>query len=289
MDDTLKTLFTHLPEKKANLFVLILTSQQIDTTIEKSRSKFHILVKAADAEKAREAVDAYYRENKFFRLKQQMRAFPVSSFKSVTAVFIMGLLGIIHSACIHLQNHDDMILKFGASALYILQGDTYRAITALFLHSNAQHLIGNLAGMLIFGAPLLTLAGFGMGSFMLLFSGTLGNLINAYAYQTAHLSIGASTAIMGAAGLLAAHQMTQRSKPFQMNTFMPIIAGAVLVALFSHGERTDVTAHVFGFLSGLFPGLLFFPLNRMVQFPKKQLTALLITIAIIITAALSAA
>ncbi|MCP3875570.1 MAG: rhomboid family intramembrane serine protease [Desulfobacteraceae bacterium] len=287
MDENLIKIYTHLPAKKADLIILILTSQHIENRVEKENNLFHILVNEKDANKAVATIETYYKENKFFRLKQKLQEFPISSFKSLTAFIIMGLLCGIHATCIHTLSHENMILKYGASALFILQGETYRAITALFLHSNAQHLIGNMAGMLIFGAPLISLAGFGMGPFMLLFAGTLGNLLNAYLYQSAHLSIGASTSIMGAAGLLAAYQITQKGKPLQLNNFMPLIAGAVLVGMFSHGENTDVWAHVLGFLCGLFPGIIFFPLNRTIQFPQKEGLALFTTLGILALALLS--
>ncbi|MBU0462449.1 MAG: rhomboid family intramembrane serine protease, partial [Proteobacteria bacterium] len=161
-------------------------------------------------------------------------------------------------------------------------------ITALFLHADARHLAGNMAGMIIFGAPFISLSGFGMGPFMLLFAGTLGNLFNAHLYQTAHLSIGASTAVMAAAGLLVAFQLTQKGKPLRLNNLMPVFAGALMVGMFSQGERTDVMAHVFGFLSGLGSGIIFFPLNRTLAFPQKDPLALFITILIIISALLSA-
>ena len=233
-------------------------------------------------------VEAYNKENKFFRIKQQLQEIPISSFKSYTAFFIMGLLWFIHMSCLHYHIHEDMILKYGASALFILQGETYRAITALFLHSDARHLIGNMAGMLIFGAPLITLSGFGVGPFMLLVAGTLGNLINAHLYKTAHLSIGASTAIMGAAGLLVAFQITNKDRPIHLNNLMPIFAGAVLVGMLSQGENTDVWAHIFGFLCGLGSGVIFFPLNRTIQSPQKDPIALIITILIIASSLLAA-
>jgi len=229
-------------------------------------------------------LDTYYKENKFFRLKQQLQAFPISSFKSYTAFTIIGLLTFIHIFCIYYNIHEKMILKYGASALFILQGETYRAITALFLHSDVRHLVGNIVGILIFAAPVITVSGYGTGSFMLLFAGTLGNLFNAHMYQTAHLSIGASTAVMGAAGLLAAYQITQRQRPVSLNNIMPVFAGATLVAMFSHGENTDVWAHIFGFLSGLGSGILFFPFNRFIQSYLKEPIALIITIIILIAA-----
>jgi membrane associated rhomboid family serine protease len=158
-----------------------------------------------------------------------------------------------------------MIFKFGASSLYIGQGETFRAITALFLHSDGQHVLGNLAGILIFGAPLISLTGYGTGPFLLLCAGASGNLVNAYFRQTALLSIGASTAVMGAAGALAAYQMLNSSRPFQLNRLIPLAAGATLVGLFSQGENTDVSAHVFGFMAGSVWGGLFFPLSKVLR------------------------
>ena len=256
--------------------------------MEKNEKSFSIIVKSCDKENAFSMVDLYYKENKFSRIRQTLSKLPLSSFKSYPAFIIMVLISLIHMTASQHNAHEQMVLNYGSSALFILQGETYRAITALFLHSDTGHLLGNLAGILIFCAPMISLSGFGTGVFMLLAAGTTGNLINAYFHQTAHLSIGASTAIMGAAGFLAAFQMTQKAKPFRMNTIMPIISGAVLVALFSQGENTDVWAHIFGFLSGFFYGILFFPLNRMLLFKHKEGIALSITIAIVSFSFLSA-
>ena len=181
-----------------------------------------------------------------------------------------------------------MVLKYGASALFILQGETYRAITALFLHADAQHLLGNLAGLFIFAAPVISVSGYGTGSFMLLFTGTIGNLFNAHLYQTAHLSIGASTAVMGAAGLLAAFQITTKQTPVRLNNLMPIFAGAILVALFSQGDNTDVWAHIFGFFAGLGSGILFFPFNTFIKSHLKNPIALIMTGLILLASLLNA-
>jgi membrane associated rhomboid family serine protease len=289
--------FTDLPEKKADLMVLILSSQGIETAVEKTEDNvFDVLVAGPDMAAARESVDAYTRENRFFRFKHPVKNFPISSFKSPTALVIMGVLWLVHLLSMGYHIHGAMILKYGASALFILQGETYRAITALFLHADARHLAGNMAGLLIFGAPVITLSGFGTGPFMLLFTGTMGNLMNAHLYQTAHLSIGASTAVMGAAGLLATYQIVARrteghkgkgrgevmkKKPLHLNTLMPLFAGAILVGLLSQGERTDVMAHVLGFASGLASGIFFFPLNTVLAFHGKEALALVITLVIL--------
>jgi len=284
MELNMEKFLTGLDEKKANLILLILSSQHIETRVDRQNRRLDIHVHKAEINAARKAIDAYYTENRFLDFKQQIEDFPLSSFNSLPAFFIMGLLMAIHVACLHYHIHEDMVLKYGASALYILQGETYRAVTALFLHADARHLVGNLAGLLIFGAPFISLSGFGTGPFMLLFTGTLGNLITARLYQSAHLSIGSSTAIMGAAGLLVAYQVTGKGRSFQLNTLMPIFAGALLVGMFSQGESTDVWAHVLGFGCGLFSGLVFCPLNRTLQFPQKNTLALFISLFILCAA-----
>lgn len=284
MDDEKKRVFTDLPAGKADLILLILASQNIETSSERQGSRFDIHVENSDAQKALSAVESYYRENRFFRLKKEFEDFSASSFRSVPAIVIVILLAGIHLLIRYFGIHEKMVLQFGASALYISQGETYRAVTALFLHADAGHLLGNLAGMIVFAAPMINLSGYGTGPFMLLFTGTFGNILNAHFYQTAHLSIGASTSVMGAAGLLAAYQMTAGRKASRFNALMPLLAAGVLVAMLSQGERTDVMAHVFGFLTGLGSGMIFFPLNSFIRTSLKEKIALCITLTVLLSA-----
>jgi membrane associated rhomboid family serine protease len=280
-------LFHGLSAKKANLILLVLASQHIEAGVEKEGRLFHILVDPGDREKALAMVRAYDRENNLRKARQALQDFSISPFTSVPAFMIMGLLAAVHLLCLHYRIHEDMVLWYGSSSLFIGQGENYRAITALFLHADAGHLLGNLAGILIFGAPFIHLAGFGTGPFMLLLTGTLGNLMTAGLSRTAHLSIGASTSVMGAAGLLAAFQMTRKPKSLSLDTVIPLIAGATLVGLLSQGERTDVSAHVFGFLNGFLLGFVFFPLNRTITSPLKEPLALFITLLILASSVLS--
>jgi rhomboid protease GluP len=284
VDTELEKIHTSLTGKKANLILLILASQNIDAHTRQHHDQFDILVTADKADKALAAIDAYHRENKFLRLRQQLQQVSLSSFSSIPTFIIMALLCIIHFIGQYYNIHEQMVLHYGSSALYIFQGETFRAVTALFLHADLQHLLGNMAGLLIFGAPVIRLAGFGLGPFMLLFCGTTGNLLTAHLYSNSHLSIGASTSVMAAAGLLCAFQALQRNQIKKMNTIMPVITGALLVGLFSQGENTDVWAHVFGFLCGLGGGLIFFPLNQALSLPRKQPVALMITLVIIASA-----
>ena len=68
-----------------------------------------------------------------------------------------------------------------------------------------------------------------------------------------HQSVGASTAVFTALGLMAAHSWRTRL-PLRLSwarRWAPLVAGAVLLGwLGTAGEGTDVVAHVMGFIVG---------------------------------------
>ena len=145
--------------------------------------------------------------------------------------------------------------------------EPWRMVTALTLHADAKHILGNLISGGIFGAALSRRLGPGVALFAMLVAGLAGNAANAvYHYAQGHYSIGASTAVFGAVGVLAMVQFVMdRDRPKHrkrrvVEIFGPIIGGlALLGALGSgggvQGGKTDLWAHLFGFLAGALVGL----------------------------------
>lgn len=249
----------HLTRKEADLAVLVLKSQGIEPYIEHTGGMFRVIVEPEELERAGTILDTYYMENLPEEKSNEPEPLPLT-WKSATAISIMGLLAVVHLFAIYHGIHQYLIKTYGASALYILQGSYYRAMTALMLHSDIEHLAGNLAGIFIFGTALFQTAGFGTGALILLFSGFFGNILNAWFVKAVHLSIGASTSVMGAAGALTAYQAVRRRKLQGLNTrtLVPVAAGLAILAMLSGGENTDVSAHLFGFLCGGVIGLVYF-------------------------------
>lgn len=140
----------------------------------------------------------------------------------------------------------------------IRAGEWYRAVTALCLHSGSAHLVGNLVIGALFGYFAGQVYGPSVAWAAILLGGTFGNLVNALARLGDHRSIGASTAVFAALGLLAAtgwrHRKHRRVRALVL--WAPFISGGVLVGLLgTGGERTDVGAHIFGFAAGIAVGL----------------------------------
>jgi membrane associated rhomboid family serine protease len=141
-----------------------------------------------------------------------------------------------------------------AHAGKIMDGQWWRLITALTLHANWQHLLGNLVIGGVFISRLCRDLRSGPGWLLLLAAGAFGNLINAWLQNPAHRAVGASTAIFGTVGILAAISMVryrQNLRPRRRWT-LPVAAALGLLAMLGvGGENTDLGAHLFGFLFGL--------------------------------------
>ena len=280
----MKRIFTGMTSRTADLILLVLASQNIRARKSTGPRGVDILTASDQADEATSQVAAYFRENRSGSEPVSPSAAMPAGFVSPTIFVIMGLLAVIHMGIEMTGSRWEYILAYGASGMYIFQGETFRAVTALFLHSDTSHLLGNLAGIFLFAGPLNRLSGYGSGPFFVLFAGTGGNLINAGFHGSALLSIGASTAVMGAAGGLAAFQMMRKGPLRRRDRILPLIAGATLMAFLSHGENTDVWAHVFGFLCGIVAGIFFFPFISVCRFRLREPLALVVTLAILISA-----
>lgn len=147
------------------------------------------------------------------------------------------------------------------STLMREQEQWWRAVTALTLHGDVAHLMGNIVAGVCFG--LLVNQSFrpGLGWMLVLAAGAAGNAANAL-FQTEHASLGASTAVFGALGLLVGNAMLYglRTRGFgaMRRKLLPLVAGVVVLLFLGMGQpgdNTDVMAHIFGFVVGIPLGL----------------------------------
>jgi len=138
----------------------------------------------------------------------------------------------------------------------------WRAVTALTLHLDQAHLLGNL----LFGVAIGGLAGraFGPGIAWasILAAAAAANYADMLISPSTHRAVGASTAVFAALGLLVGfawrHGLTRRER-FNY-TYGPVFGGVALLALLGAGagdQHVDVLAHALGFASGGATGWLY--------------------------------
>jgi len=173
----------------------------------------------------------------------------------------------------------------------IRAGEWWRTVTALTLHGGLRHLIGNIIFGAFFGLFAGRLLGPGIAWLAILLAGASGNALNTLLLESTHRSIGASTAVFAALGLLAgfvwrAKLMSQERWPYRIG---PIVGGFALLMYTGTGDgspdsKTDVGAHLMGFLCGLTGGMLLTLVRDQLIEKRWQIAAALLAFLIILIA-----
>lgn len=139
----------------------------------------------------------------------------------------------------------------------VRSGEIWRTITALTLHVDVGHLLANLGFGTVFGLLAGQLLGPGIAWGTVLIAAASANLLNSFIQPAMHSSIGASTAVFATLGLLAAYAWRRRAADGGRWAYRwaPLVAGIILLAFTgAGGERTDVLAHLTGFVMGAVAG-----------------------------------
>jgi membrane associated rhomboid family serine protease len=173
----------------------------------------------------------------------------------------------------------------------IRAGEWWRTITALTLHGDLRHLLGNLVFGVFFGIFAGRLLGSGVAWLAVVIAAALGNTANTLLLESTHRSIGASTAVFATLGILAGYVwrgrlMAQDRWPTRLG---PIVGGIALLMFTGTGdENTDIGAHLMGFVCGFATGMVLTFLGRMPAPVRVQLLAGGCAVAIIAFAWLAA-
>lgn len=254
LEETYVAVATTSSRHQAELWALVLLSAGIANITEKVGSDYAVKTLADQADIAGREIGRFEAENRGWPPPKDLPAARGGGGRPPT-VLLMGSLLIFYGITGPFASGSEWFRLGAADSRAILEnGEWWRLITALTLHADPVHILGNLliGGMIIHF--LCRVMGTGSGWFLLMAAGTLGNLANAIARGPGHVSVGFSTAVFAAVGLLCGSQM----KTFNLRgVLLPLGAGASLLAMLgSSGERTDLGAHLWGVLTGLLSGLL---------------------------------
>lgn len=155
----------------------------------------------------------------------------------------------------------DSLYGAGGNATSAVQaGESWRLLTAMFLHGGAVHLALNMYAL--WGAGRLLTRWGGNRGFLLVYlaSGLAGGALSLHFAAQLHVSVGASGAVFGVAGAVSAillrsggrYPIAQRS---QLITSMAIFIGYSLFYGFTN-SGIDNAAHLGGLVAGVLLGLL---------------------------------
>lgn len=217
----------------------------------------HMLLKVAnnDASEARRQLEAFLDENHNWPPRPHRGSTDFAPLFQPPTLLLVGSLILLYTVSGPWALHSPWFTNGAGDADAILiHHEYYRLLTALCLHADPVHLLGNcLFGGFLYHF-LCKLLGNGLALSSLLVTATVANYLNVILHGTSHLFVGFSTAVFATIGMLA--MISRRQHPnYRAHTLLPFMAGASLLAMIgSSGERTDLGAHLFGLCCGLLWG-----------------------------------
>ncbi len=246
-----------------------------------------LYVQPADAERALTELATYERENRDWPPREKLDPPAIG--------VVAGLVGyalVLGGSYVATTVGPGSARAFAAGRAHagaILDGAWWRTFTALTLHTGPPHLLSNLFFGGLFAALVLVSVGGGFGVLGILLAGALGNFLNALLQSPEHLSVGASTAVFGAVGMLVGAEWRRRFllRVRKLRRAAPIVMGMLLLAYHGLGsgqpdDRTDVLAHVTGLVCGLPLGALWIGLPKRLRYDRgAQLAAGALALALL--------
>lgn len=237
---------------------LILESMGIKYQFHRAAGEYSITVKPADEARARAELEAYEQENRGWRLRAPAMPKLASGWSGVLIYWVVLIV-------VAVLEHEralgrDWLSAGRMNAGLVRQGEWWRTVTALSLHLDFVHLVGNLFFGTLFGLFAGQVFGSGLAWLSILIAGAAGNMLNAWIQPAQHSAVGASTALFAALGILSAQAWKHRQQTEHrwIRGLVPILGGVALLGFTgTGGERTDIIAHLTGFSSGLLLGVVY--------------------------------
>lgn len=215
-----------------------------------------VIVAPYEADQARREIDAWLAENRS-RPEAPPRQ-PLAGGLRGVAGYVLAVV-LVALAVANFAFDRDWLTAGRIDGAAMRAGEWWRALTALTLHADLEHLAANILFGGMFGGFSGRYLGSGVAWLLILLAGAAGNVVNVLILGPGHRAIGASTAVFAALGLLGSLGWAGRRRSVQgwIYRFGPIVAAVALLAYTgAGGERTDVGAHIWGFAAGLGAGWL---------------------------------
>jgi membrane associated rhomboid family serine protease len=250
--------FSHAQERG-----LVAGAMELPYWVEREGRDFVLYVEPAERERVADELAKFEAETAERELQRNLPAAQLPKLETLP----LFLAGWVMSMFWGAQNlaPESWVDLGDASNRKIFAGEWWRTITALTLHGDLAHFAANLGFGLLFTGFLIQRLGGGVTWLGFVLSGAFGNLLNAWFYRRElHSTIGASTAVFGALGMLVAWESLERwrfpGRRGWWHLIVPIGGGLSLLAWLGaggdHEQRIDYMAHLWGFVAGLVLGVI---------------------------------
>ena len=241
----------------AHLWSLILHAAEIDHHLRHGEAGWQLLVSEEDISRATEELRLFAEENHNWPPERVARSGRETIVENSPPVLpVIGALVVFYAITGGWEGHSHWFASGALDRVSVIgDGQWWRLITALTLHADSAHLLGNVffGGLLVYS--LCRHLGSGIAWFSVLLTGVLANAINVFFHDDLYHSIGFSTAVFGMVGILSGMRL-RRIGGWQEMVLALGSAVSLLALMGSSGERTDLGAHFWGVGVGLLVGMI---------------------------------
>ena len=269
MESAEETLIAARSKREAMDFGLVLASQGLVSTVTRIEDQWGVMVAEDDYDRSVETLRIWKNENLGWKW---LNPLPTAAGK----FFHWGSLAwALATVAIYFWSTAPGIKEAGMmDSQMVAAGQWWRLFTAVTLHADLPHLLSNItSGLILLG---LAMARYGTGIALLIafLSGVGGNVAGFLLYPDAHRGLGASGMVMGALGLLAiASPADGWDRQVGIGLIMRgIVATFLMLVLIGFSPRSDVVAHVGGYVGGVVFGLVMMHLSAKAL--KDSITSL---------------
>jgi rhomboid protease GluP len=262
--------FRSLRRRSCDERALVLTAVGIESAVTFAGAGFILWVSEPDAPRALHHLRLYETENRPRPPPPPPpRLYPDAWVGCLCYVLcLMAVAYAISGGHIRLDAFDTADLH----AAKVRGGQLWRAWTALTLHLDGAHLAANLCAGVWFGYLAGRQLGVGSAWLLIVTGAALANLFEGLTGPSDHRSVGASTAVFTALGLMSAYSWRERLR-WPLNwarRWGPLVAGIILLGWTGSGggseegaggggppaQNIDLVGHLAGFVVGLMLGAL---------------------------------
>ena len=241
----------------AHLWSLVLHAVDIDHHLHHGEAGWQLLVSGEDASRATQELRFFAEENHNWPPERAARSERDGIVENAPPVLpVMAGLVVFYAVTGGWESHSHWFARGGLDRVSVMSdGQWYRLITALTLHADSVHLLGNVffGGLLVYS--LCRHLGSGIAWFAVLLTAVLANGVNVFFHDDLYHSIGFSTAVFGMVGILSGMRL-RRIGGWQEIVLALGSAASLLALMGSSGEKTDLGAHFWGVTVGLLVGMI---------------------------------
>jgi len=132
-------LFENLTQKQTDTCAVVLSSLRVPHRITRNKNSWDVWVDESHYDRALASMELYFQENRIVRSDFGEKKIEIRTGTIISGIIVSIMLLLWYVLVQNSGDVKEILNRFGASAVKILDGEYYRSVTALMLHKDDVH------------------------------------------------------------------------------------------------------------------------------------------------------